>query len=79
MDTEENLISIIVPVYNVQDYLAQCIKSIISQDYKNIEIIVGDNCSTDGTFERLYCDFGNHEKIILFQSLLLGLWIGKSI
>lgn len=35
---EKDLISIIVPVYNVEKYLDRCIDSIINQTYKNIEI-----------------------------------------
>ena len=49
------IISIIVPVYNVADYLARCIKSIIAQTYSNIEIILVDDGSTDGSGE--ICDF----------------------
>lgn len=41
------LISIIVPVYNVEAYMNQCIESIVGQTYKNIEIILVDDGSTD--------------------------------
>ena len=41
------LISIIVPVYNVESYLSKCLESIINQTYKNIEIILIDDGSTD--------------------------------
>ena len=54
MDTKHEKISIIVPVYNVRDYLERCIKSITAQTYKNIEIILVDDGSTDGS-EQL-CD-----------------------
>lgn len=42
-----SLISIIVPVYNVEKYLPKCLESIINQSYKNIEIILIDDGSTD--------------------------------
>jgi len=43
------LISVIVPVYNVQQYLRQCVDSIIGQTYSDLEIILVDDGSTDGS------------------------------
>lgn len=45
------LISVIVPVYNVEKYLDKCIESIVNQTYQHIEIILVDDCSTDTSFE----------------------------
>lgn len=42
-----SLISVIVPIYNVEQYLEKCIKSLINQTYSNIEIILVDDGSTD--------------------------------
>lgn len=42
------LISVVVPIYNVQQYLEKCIDSIIAQTYTNIEIILVDDGSKDG-------------------------------
>lgn len=44
---EEPLISVIVPVYNVEKYLDKCVDSIVNQTYKNLEIILVDDGSPD--------------------------------
>lgn len=44
---EKDLISVIVPVYNTGKYLEECIESIINQSYKNLEIIIVNDDSTD--------------------------------
>ena len=46
---ENDLISIIVPIYNVDKYLDRCVKSILSQSYRNIEVILIDDGSTDSS------------------------------
>ncbi|MBP3691246.1 MAG: glycosyltransferase [Schwartzia sp.] len=50
-------ISVIVPVYNGEEYLEACIDSILAQDFRDFEVIVVDDGSTDGTvalYEKLY-------------------------
>lgn len=44
-----DLLSVIVPIYNVEKYLNKCIESIVSQTYTNLEIILVDDGSTDGS------------------------------
>ena len=51
---EKFKISVIVPVYNIKEYLERCVKSICEQTYSNLEIILVDDGSTDGTGE--LCD-----------------------
>lgn len=45
------LISVVIPVYNRQDYLEECVRSALNQTFKNIEVIITDNASTDGTWD----------------------------
>lgn len=45
------LISIVLPIYNVSDYLSKCLDSIIKQTYTNLEILLIDDGSTDGCYD----------------------------
>ena len=47
MENNSTKISIIVPVYNVEAYLARCVDSILAQTIKNLEIILVDDGSMD--------------------------------
>jgi glycosyltransferase involved in cell wall biosynthesis len=46
---EKPLISVVTPVYNGEDFWAECIESVLSQTYQNLEYIIVNNCSTDRT------------------------------
>nr|WP_314100406.1 glycosyltransferase family 2 protein [Acinetobacter lwoffii] len=54
MNRQNNpLVSVIVPVYNVEQYLDECLNSIRQQTYENLEIIVVEDCSTDNSLNTL--------------------------
>jgi len=52
-DERKPLVSVAIITYNQKRYLKECIESVLAQDYENIEIVVADDCSTDGTQEML--------------------------
>lgn len=60
---ETPIISVIIPVYNTEKYVADAISSVLAQNYPNLEIIVVNDGSTDGTLEVLK-SFGDKIKII---------------
>ena len=54
MNKINHKISVIIPIYNTSEYLDRCINSVIEQTYKNLEIILIDDGSTDGSSD--ICD-----------------------
>lgn len=56
-------VSVIVPVYNKEKELERCLLSIVTQTYKDLEIIVVDDGSTDGSYD-VYTEFANKDKRI---------------
>lgn len=58
--------SIIVPVYNIRTFVRRCLVTTLNQTYTNIEIIVVDDASTDGTYELVqhYADLDKRVKVI---------------
>ena len=65
-------ISIIIPVYNVENYLKRCLDSIINNTYKNIEIICVDNGSTDGSMKILKFYEKKDDRIVVLKQLKRG-------
>lgn len=66
MNLEKDLISIIIPVYNVEKYLERCLLSLINQSYKNLEIILVNDGSKDssGDICDKYSKLDNRIKVI---------------
>lgn len=67
----EPLVSVVVPVYNVEKYLRQCLDSVVAQTYGNLEILVVDDGSTDGS--GAICDAYADGRIRVFHTENRGL------
>ena len=64
--------SIIVPVYNVENYVDKCIKSILNQTYKNYEVIIINDGSTDNSLN-IINKYKNNKKIKIITQKNKGL------
>jgi len=62
------LVSIVIPTYNRREVLLRLLKSLLISTYKNIEIIVVDDASNDGTFEALQTKFKGNKIIKLIRN-----------
>lgn len=65
---DQPLVSIGVPTYNAKAYLEETIQSILNQDYPHLELLIQDNCSTDGTWELLQDLAAHHPQISVEQN-----------
>ena len=73
------MISIIVPVYNVEPYLRKCLDSILDQTYRDLEILIIDDGSTDGS--GAICDeyAGKDDRIKVFHTENNGLSAARNL
>lgn len=67
----DTLVSIIVPVYNAKAYLAECLDHLLSQSYRNIEVLLINDGSTDGS-EIICRDYASRDARIKFYSVSNG-------
>ena len=79
IDMISNKISIIVPVYNCEKYLEKLINSVTNQQYKNYELILVDDGSTDNSLEIMNKYAKKNEKIKVFKKKNEGPRIDKKI
>lgn len=69
------LVSVILPIYNGQDTLDQCLESIMAQDYPNFEVLIADDCSEDSS-SAIAADFARRYSNVSFTANMvrLGAW-----
>ena len=64
----EPLVSVIMPVYNAEEFLDKSVSSVINQTYKNLEILLIDDCSTDNSYNILKEYANKDNRIKLFHN-----------
>ncbi|WP_170126842.1 glycosyltransferase family A protein [Helicobacter anseris] len=60
-------VGIIIPIYNVEKYLKECLDSVINQTYKNLQIVLVDDGSTDNSFAIAKEYFDKDKRIALIK------------
>lgn len=73
-----DLITLIIPVYNTKKYLDECVKSVISQTYTNLEILLIDDGSTDGTSQMCDTYLSIDERIKVYHKTNEGLGLTRN-
>lgn len=71
-------ISVIIPVYNVQQYLPECLKSVISQSLKEIEIIIINDGSTDDSLNICKKFARKDNRIVIIDKQNEGVWAARN-
>lgn len=71
------IVSIIVPIYNVEDYIEECLNSIVNQTYKNLEILLVNDGSTDKTMEKVE-KYRKDSRIKIIQQKNQGLSVARN-
>ncbi len=62
----DGLVSVIIPIYNAEKYLSNTLNSVFEQEYKNVEIVLVDDCSTDKSAEIIKRIQKNHSEIVYY-------------
>ncbi|WP_261928229.1 glycosyltransferase family 2 protein, partial [Vibrio aestuarianus] len=62
------LVTIIIPTYNAANFIRESLLSIVNQTWENIEIIIGDNASTDDTESRIEDIIKEHKHIVYIKN-----------
>lgn len=65
-----SLVSVLVPVYNVEDYIVRCAESLFNQTYDNIEFVFVDDASPDNSIQRLLGEIEKHPKVESFIRII---------
>ena len=72
------LLSVIIPAYNLENYIEECVNSVRNQTYKNLEIIIVDDGSSDGTFDICQRLAKEDERIVVVSQENVGVTMARN-
>ena len=78
MTENKPLVSVIIPVYNVLPYLREALDSVINQTYKNLEVLITDDGSTDGS-EKICDEYYGDECRLMELCMEFGVPVTKQV
>ena len=67
-ENQEILFNIIIPVFNAEKYLEKCLNSVIKQSYKNFQVNLIDDCSTDSSYEVASTICANYKNFNIYRN-----------
>lgn len=68
MEDKTPLVSIIIACYNAEPYIDLCLESLVNQTYKNLEIIICDDASSDDSYQKLLCWQEKDDRIVVLKN-----------
>ena len=68
MSANSPAISVIIPLYNAKKYIEQAVDSVLDQTFKDVNVLVIDDCSTDGSYELVQSRYGDNERVTLMRN-----------
>ena len=74
---ENDLVSVVMPVYNAETFLRQAIDSVLAQTYQNIELIIIDDCSEDNS-AAIIADYTHHHECIKYHRQPRNMGVGAA-
>ena len=72
-------VGVIIPIYNVEPYLRECLDSVVNQTYQNLQIVLVDDGSTDNSFAIAKEYFDRDERIVLIKKENRGLSNARNV
>ncbi|HEY9862115.1 MAG TPA: glycosyltransferase family A protein, partial [Candidatus Obscuribacterales bacterium] len=78
-DTDAPLVSVIIPAYNAERFIARTLESVLNQTYQNIEVLVVDDGSSDRTPEIVHHFAEIDARIILFHQSNAGVAAARNL